>query len=104
MKVVAEFTTVLGMWAGLTLASRIRAGRGTGKAAAYVLGILLRVICMGAANLVVMPAYYGMPYPVVVGMTPLIAAFNVAQGSLTILLGYFLHEAYLRRVGNQPKA
>jgi hypothetical protein len=45
-----------------------------------------------------------MPYPVVVGMTPLIAAFNVAQGSLTILLGYFLHEAYIRRVGAHPKA
>jgi hypothetical protein len=50
-----------------------------------------------------MPAYYGIPYPVAVDMTPLIAAFNVAQGSLTVLLGYFLHEAYLRRVGNQPK-
>jgi len=58
---------------------------------------------MGVANLVVMPAYYGIPYPVAVDMTPLIAAFNVAQGSLTVLLGYFLHEAYLRRVGNQPK-
>jgi riboflavin transporter FmnP len=104
MKVIAEFTTVLGMWAGLALASRMRAGRGTGKAAAYVLGVLLRVIDMGAANLVVMPAYYGIPYPVAVGMTPLIAAFNVAQGSLTVLLGYFLHEAYLRRVGNQLKA
>ena len=103
MKVIAEFTTVLGMWAGLALASRVGAGRGAGKAAAYVLGVLLRVICMGVANLVVMPAYYGIPYPVAVDMTPLIAAFNVAQGSLTVLLGYFLHEAYLRRVGNQPK-
>ncbi len=54
---------------------------------------------MSGANLIVLPAVYGMPPAAVDAAMPFIAVFNVAQGALTVLLGMFLYEAYKKRVG-----
>ena len=48
-------------------------------------------------NIVVLPAFYGVPESVAYGMLPLIASFNVAQGAITVLLGIFLDEAVKKR-------
>ncbi len=95
MKFVAEFSTVLGLALGLRLlvrfAPRLR------KASGLSAGILFRVAAMSVANMVVLPAFYGYPEAVAYAMLPLIAAFNVAQGAITILLGIFLDEAIKKR-------
>jgi riboflavin transporter FmnP len=92
-KAIAEFSTVLGIAIGLRLPSRWR------MVLSVVVGVALRVLVMSATNLIVLPVYYGTPYNVVVGLMPMIGVFNAIQGTITVLLGYFLNEAYVRRVG-----
>ena len=104
MKGIAEFSTVAGMAAGLRLAGRIAPSRWTRVAAAVTGGVVARVIVMSGWNLLVVPYYYGVPTGVVVGMLPLIALFNAMQGALTAVLGYALHEAYVKRVPTQVTA
>jgi riboflavin transporter FmnP len=94
MKAIAEFSTVLGIAIGLRLPSRRRAG------VSLVAGVALRIAATSVMNLIVLPAYYQMPHSVVVNLLPIIGAFNAVQGILTVLLGYFLYEAYVRRVGH----
>jgi riboflavin transporter FmnP len=94
MKFASEFSTVLGLALGMKLANRLspRLQRGSGLAA----GIVFRVAAMSVCNMIILPLY-GYPEAVAYGMLPLIAAFNVAAGTLTILLATFLHEAIKRR-------
>jgi len=92
-KAIAEFSTVLGIAIGLRLPSRWR------MVLSVVVGVALRVVVMSATNLIVLPAYYGMPHNIVVGLMPMISVFNATQGTITVLLGFFLNEAYVRRVG-----
>jgi len=92
-KAIAEFSTVLGIAIGLRLPSRWR------MVLSIVVGVALRVVVMSATNLIVLPAYYGMPHNIVVGLMPMISVFNATQGTITVLLGFFLNEAYVRRVG-----
>ena len=93
MKAIAEFSTVSGMAIGLRLPSRWK------KVVSIISGVALRVLITCIANLIVLPTYYGMSSIVVVGLLPMIAVFNVIQGSITVLLGHLLCDAYLRRIG-----
>ena len=92
MKGLAEFSTVLGMAAGLRLTYRWR------RPFSLVAGLASRVAAMSILNLVVLPRYYGIPHSVTVGLIPMIGVFNAMQGGITVLVGYFLYEAYTRRV------
>jgi len=92
MKGLAEFSTILGMALGLYLPYRLR------RSFSVVLGLVFRVISMSVFNLVVLPNYYGMPLSAVFGLLPMIGVFNAMQGGITVLLGYFLYEAYSRRM------
>ena len=92
MKGLAEFSTILGMALSLGLSHRWR------RLLSLAAGLSLRVFTMSVLNLVVLPNYYGMPYSVVVGLLPMVGVFNAMQGGITVLLGYFLYEAYTRRV------
>ncbi len=67
------------------------------KSAGSSMGILFRVAAMSLANIIVLPAFYGVPQSVAYGMLPLIALFNIAQGAITVLLGIFLDEAVRKR-------
>jgi riboflavin transporter FmnP len=98
MKMLAELSTVTGFWAGTVLSGRSRLGAGGSTAASTVIGILARVIAMSAANLVVMPNFWGVPLEVAYGLLPLLAAFNVVQGLISLGFGYFLYEAVKRRL------
>ena len=53
---------------------------------------------MSVTNLVVLPVYYGIPYSVAVNMLPMLGAFNAIQGVMTVLVGFLIYEAYVRRV------
>jgi riboflavin transporter FmnP len=95
MKFAAEFSTVLGLALGLKLTKQVvpRLRKGLGLS----MGILFRVAAMSLANIIVLPAFYGVPQSVAYGMLPLIAVFNVAQGAITVFLGIFLDEAVRKR-------
>jgi riboflavin transporter FmnP len=92
VKAIAEFTTVVGMAAGLRLSSRWR------REASLLIGVIFRIAIMSVVNLIVYPRYYGLPYDVIVKMLPLIGVFNAIQGTVNILGGYFLYEAFVRRI------
>ena len=94
MKFTAEFSTILGLGLGVKAAERLKPR--VQKGAGLALGVAFRVVAMSIANILVLPLY-GYPDPVVYGMLPLIAAFNVVSGAITILLGATLHEAIKRR-------
>jgi len=91
MKAMAEFSTVLGMALGLRF-------KKIGKPASYALGIASRVLVTTLANLVVLPSYQGIPFEMTVQLSPLLGAFNVLQGSLSVLGGYVIYEALIRRI------
>jgi len=93
MKAIAEFSTVSGIAIGLHLPIRWRI------VLSVIVSVALRIATQSVMNLIVLPVYYGMPYNVVVGLLPMIGVFNAIQGTITVLLGYLLYEAYVRRVG-----
>lgn len=97
MKGIAELSTVIGMAIGLLLAGRAGQKGLASKGAALVTGLIFRVIVMSAWNLIALPAYYGIPYSAAVGMLSLLGLFNAMQGSISILFGHAIHEAYTRR-------
>lgn len=97
MKGIAELSTVAGMAMGLLLARRIGQKGYASKGLSLVTGLIFRVIIMSIWNLIVLPAYYGIPYSAAVGMLSLLGLFNAMQGSISILFGHALHEAYTRR-------
>ena len=97
-KFAAEFATVLGLWVGIKTSSKLGFGLQMGVVPGYIVSLLARVISMTAVNLVVLPVFYKIPYEVAIGMLPLIGVFNAIQGSITVLLGYAIHQAYLKRV------
>jgi len=97
LKALAELSTASGMALGLRLPGRWR------RVSSAISGVALRLVVMSVANLVVLPAYYQMPYGVVVGLLPLMGVFNIVQGSLTVLLGLMLHEAIARRLRSNPR-
>jgi len=97
MKALAELSTVVGMALAFRLVPRFS------RVSSFLLGVLARCSVMFFANLVVLPSFYHMPFAVAVSVSPLIVAFNVLQGSLGILGGYFLHEALRRRVPSLVK-
>jgi len=98
MKGIAELSTVVGIAAGLYLAERISPRREIKMAGALVIGVVTRIIVMSIWNLLVLPNFYGIPFNTTVGMLPLLALFNAMQGIMTVILGYTLHEAYVKRV------
>lgn len=95
MKAIAEFSTVLGIAIGLRLPGRWK------RCVSVSVGVGLRIVITTMTNLIVLPPYYGMPFNVAVGLLPMIGGFNAIQGTLTVLLGYLLYEAYVRRVGQE---
>jgi len=98
MKGIAELSTVAGIATGLLLSRRADQRGYVSKGASLVTGLIFRVIIMSAWNLIALPVYYGIPYNAALGMLPLLGLFNAMQGSISIMLGYTLHEAYTRRV------
>ena len=101
MKGMAELSTVVGMAAGLHLVKRISPSRRSRIAGALVSGVVTRIVVMSVWNLLVLPNFYGVPFNATIGMLPLLALFNAMQGALTVVLGYILQEAYMRRVPTQ---
>ncbi len=97
MKALAELSTVAGMALGLRVVPRFR------KGVSFALGILMRCLVMLFANLPVSTMVYQMPFEAALGLSSFIVAFNAVQGSLGMLLGYFVYEGVRRRVPSLMK-
>jgi riboflavin transporter FmnP len=92
MKVAAELSTVVGLHFGQKL------GGSSSKYLSWAAGLLSRVLVMTVVNLYVLPNFYGVPLEATIGLLPLIGAFNVIQGAITVGLGYYLFEAVKSRL------
>ncbi len=99
MKSLAELSTVLGLYMGESVLFKTRIGT---NYHAWALGIASRVLIMTVINLYVLPNFWGVPWGATVGLLPLIAAFNIIQGLVTIGLGHFLFQAVKARLPNWP--
>ena len=94
MKVAAELSTVL----GLHLGGLIYRDGAESRVVSSGLGLICRILVMTVVNIYVLPNVYGLPFEAALGLLPLIAVFNVIQGSITIGLGYFLFKAIKTRL------
>jgi len=94
MKALAELSTILGMAFSYRW---LKNTKNLGKALSLILGVTSRVLTMFFANLIILPTYYQMPQMAVIAVSPLIAAFNVVQGTISILSGYFLYNVITNR-------
>jgi len=93
MKAVAEFSTILG------IAPFYHRGVGRrGRVIGAIAGITLRVLAMSIANLSILPMFYNLPLEAVVGLLLPIAAFNAAQGGISIGGGWMLYQTLVWRV------
>ena len=82
MKALAELFTVAGMFSALMIIPKFK------REASFLLGIAFRCVAMFFANLLILP----------IGLSPLIAVFNVIQGSVSIFVGYLIYEAVKKRM------
>ena len=86
MKAIAEFSTVTGFGVTKYIPERYK------QIGAPILAILLRVIFMTITNSWVMPNVYMIPWDVTMSMLPMIAAFNIIQGIITLVLGIIIYK------------
>jgi riboflavin transporter FmnP len=99
MKALAESATILGAFLVL---------RGTNPSTSYLRKVMavfssiaLRVVVMSVANVLFLPVYMGRYYAnaeAVIAVLYLIAAFNAAQGAISIVGSFFIYEAIARRI------
>jgi riboflavin transporter FmnP len=87
MKAIAEFSTILGMTFALKLSKK---NTKITKISSLILGVSSRSIMMVFANLIVFPQI-----AVIISLLTLV--FNVIQGSISIIPGYFLYDIITRK-------
>jgi riboflavin transporter FmnP len=87
MKAIAEFSTILGMTFALKLSKE---NTKITKISLLIFGVLSRSIIMVFANLIVFPQ-------MAVIISLLTVVFNVIQGSISIIPGYFLYSIIVRK-------
>ncbi|MFX0117233.1 MAG: hypothetical protein ACFFB3_21990 [Candidatus Hodarchaeota archaeon] len=84
MKGLAEGLTVVGFALSYKLTKRLWVGP--------IGGIGLRVAGMHLANWILLPLFYGIPEPVVLGLLPLIDLFNLIQGGINVSLALIISD------------
>jgi riboflavin transporter FmnP len=89
MKALAEFSTILGMAICFKLFKR---NARLTKILSLVLGVSLRSIVMLPANLLAFPAM-AVTYTML-----LVVSFNIIQGSISIILGYFIYQLVAQKI------
>jgi riboflavin transporter FmnP len=95
MKALAEFSTVLGFYAGTRI---LKGGSKLSWALSYVLGCTSRILIMFLSTIPVFTLYYGMPLSAALAISPMVATFNLIHGFISIFGGNLLYEALKRRV------
>jgi len=95
MKAIAEFATIFGISIGSLFD---KSSERINKTFQIVFSVILRVVVMFLVNLVVLTIAYGYTFDVSLGLSPLIAIFNVFQGLLSLIVGFLILELLKRRV------
>lgn len=98
LKTVAEYSTIIGMTAGLRLGGKLIPGDKFGRISSFLFGIVSRIIFMVIANLIALPNFYGAPISAAYALIPTIIVFNIIQGGITVGLGYFLFDSVKQRL------
>jgi len=88
MKALAEFSTILGMTFAIKLSKK---NTKITKISSLILGVSSRSIIMVFANLIIFPQMAA------ILTSLLIVVFNVIQGSISIVSGYFLYNIIARK-------
>ncbi|MFX0068836.1 MAG: hypothetical protein ACFFA1_06270 [Promethearchaeota archaeon] len=84
MKGLAEGLTVIGFALSYKLTKKLWVGP--------IGGIALRVAGMHLVNWILLPIFYGIPEPVVLGLLPLIDLFNLIQGGINVALALIISD------------
>ena len=93
-KSLAEISTL----AGVRASRRLWRGRWLTLVTSLSLGVAVRAVVMTAACTAMLPLFYGIPLSVAVRLAPVVAVFNVIQGSLNVIAGFLLYDALGRRL------
>jgi len=91
-KGLAELATLLGAYLSLNLKW------GSELALMLLLASLSRIAVMSAANLLLLPLFYGLDPAVVVKLLPVIAVFNLTQALVNVLVAYRVFRAVASRL------
>lgn len=84
MKGLAEGLTVIGFAVSYKLTKK--------PWVATIGGVGLRVASMHLANWILLPIFYGIPEPVVLGLLPLIDLFNLIQGGINLAFALIIYD------------
>ena len=98
MKALAEFSTILGMFAYLAL---LKKPASLAKPISFLLGCITRVLIMTVANIVlVVLIYASVPFDFVLLIIGLVVVgiFNTIHGLISTFGGYLIYEALIRRL------
>lgn len=100
LKFIAEFSTIVGVYIVLKIRGLNALNMGKTKVFSTVSGITTRVLAMFVANVLLLPLFFSLKYTVevVLFLSPAIAVFNVLQGAVSALGGFFIYEAVIRRL------
>jgi riboflavin transporter FmnP len=101
MKAIAEFSTILGMYAG---SAWLKPSTRLAKPVSFLLGDLARILAMTVMWLLVLPVYTSMPFDFALLTSPLAAVFNAMQGMISMFGGYLIYEALIRRLPSMAPA
>ena len=93
-KSLAELSTLLGIYAS----RRLWKSKLSTLLWSLVTGVTTRAIVMTTACIALLPLFYGVPQHIVFKIAPIIAVFNLVQGTLNIVIGYLLYEPIKKRV------
>ena len=92
MKALAEFSTVVGM------NLRLKKSKKFWLPSSFLLGIAIRMFVMSIANFILI--FFGL-IKVLIVYLPLIGIFNIIQGSISMVGGYLIYKAVIKRIPAQ---
>jgi len=94
-KCLAELSTLLGM----QVSKRFWRGRIRTLLSSLIIGVIVRAVVMTIACIILLPLVYGVPQTIVLRvLAPIIAVFNLIQGTLNIVVAYLLYESIKKRI------
>jgi len=97
MKCLAEIATIVGAY--IVLRGKKPMASYKSKAFAISFSIMLRVAVMSIANVLLFPVFYpNFTTQATIAIIPFISSFNAIQGAISIVGGFLVYEAIMRRI------
>jgi hypothetical protein len=99
MKTLAEAASILGAWI-IMRGPRLNLSWKR-KSLAVISSVAVRTIVTTVANVLLLPIFMGRFYPTseaVMVIIPLLAAFNIIQGAISVIGGLLIYEGIKKRI------